>query len=195
MTPDLIYSQAMNDEPIPNTSTEQPLVPHPLDVMRQVFRDAEFHFDDEDSRLFLRLKLDCVDVSIVCWGNPDDVATMIVTLPVRATHDIRPQVGEFLHRLNYGSKRKFWEMDYNDGEIRLASHLDTIMGPLTPGLFQALLHHLVKTADTVFPYLTSVLSGRMTPEFAADQAEAAILAMSNAGQNPDNDTPENEFPV
>ncbi|MEX1119478.1 MAG: YbjN domain-containing protein [Terrimicrobiaceae bacterium] len=169
----------MNDEPIPNAATEQPLTPHPLDVMRQVFRDAEFHFDDEDSRLFLRLKLECVDVSIVCWGNPNDVATLIVTLPVRATPDFRPQVGEFLHRLNYDSKRKFWEMDYNDGEIRLAAYLDTILGPLTPGLFQALLHYLVKTADTVFPYLTSVLSGRMTPEFAADQAEAAIQALSN----------------
>jgi len=28
-------------------------------------------------------------------------------------------------------------------------------------------------------YLTSVLSGRMTPEFATDQAEAAIRAMCN----------------
>jgi len=32
-------------------------------------------------------------------------------------------------------------------------------------------------ADTVFPYLTSVLSGRMTPDFAADQADAATAAM------------------
>lgn len=38
---------------------------------------------------------------------------------------------------------------------------------------------MIKTADTVFPYLTSILSGRLTPEFAADQAEAAVNALWN----------------
>jgi len=38
---------------------------------------------------------------------------------------------------------------------------------------------MIKTADTVFPYLTSILSGRMTPEFAADQAEATVNALWN----------------
>ena len=32
------------------------------------------------------------------------------------------------------------------------------------------------------PYLTGVLSGRMTPEFATDQAEAAIRAMCDDGE-------------
>ena len=38
---------------------------------------------------------------------------------------------------------------------------------------------MARHADAVFPYLTSVLSGRMTPEFAADQAEAATELMLN----------------
>jgi len=37
----------------------------------------------------------------------------------------------------------------------------------------------IKTADTVFPHLTSILSVRITPEFAADQAEAAVNALWN----------------
>jgi len=45
-----------------------------------------------------------------------------------------------------------------------------------------------ETADTVFRYLTSLLSGRMTPEFAADQAEAAFTALwdktEKAGDEP-----------
>ena len=45
-----------------------------------------------------------------------------------------------------------------------------------------------KTAETVFPYLTSILSGRMTPEFVADQAEAAFTALwdktEKAGDEP-----------
>jgi len=38
---------------------------------------------------------------------------------------------------------------------------------------------MIKTAETVFPYLTSILSGRMTPEFAADQAESAVNDLCN----------------
>jgi len=118
-----------------NTGQYEPAPAHPVDIMREVFREAEFNFDDEEGRLFLRLQLDRVDVQILCLGNPDDVATIIVNLPIRATPEFRPQTGEFLHRLNFGSKRKFWEFDYNDGEIRLAAYMDTIMGPLTKGQF------------------------------------------------------------
>jgi len=81
--------------------------------------------------------------------------------------------------------RKFWEMDYSDGEIRLVAYTDTITGPLTEGLFRSIFHAVTSTADVTFPYLTSVLSGRMTPEFAADQAEAAIDAFWNKGEKSD----------
>jgi len=46
-----------------------------------------------------------------------------------------------------------------------------------------------KTADTVFPYLTSRLSGRMTPEFAADQAKAAVKAQWDKGGKADEEEP------
>jgi len=104
------------------------------------------------------------------------VARIIVNLPVRATPEFRPQTGEFLHRLNFGSKRKFWEFDYNDEEMRLASYTDTLTGPLTKEFFRAILNSLASATDAAFPYLTGVLTGRMSPEFAADQAEAGIRA-------------------
>ena len=53
----------------------------------------------------------------------------------------------------------------------------TMVGALTEGGFRSLLHCLVMHADTVFPYLTSVLSDRMAPDFAADQAAAAPAGM------------------
>lgn len=159
--------------------------------MKDAYRSMEFHFEEDEDRLVLRLSLQTMDVTVISWGNPDDVASMIVRLPVRATEEFRGKAGEFLHRLNFSAKRKFWEIDYNDGEIRLASHTDTITGALTEGLFRSILHALTSTADVVFPYLTSVLSGRMTPEFAADQAEAAIHAFWDKGENPEGEPPEN----
>lgn len=179
----------MKDEKDPQPTTE---APEPLDVMRKAYQDAEFHFEEDEGTLTLRLGLKNLDVTVLCRGRAGDVASIIVRLPIRATEQFRPQTGEFLHRLNYAAKRKFWEMDYSDGEIRLVAYTDTITGSLTEGLFRSIFHAVTSTADVVFPYLTSVLSGRMTPEFAADQAEAAIDAFWNKGEK--TDSPEKEPP-
>ena len=150
---------------------------HPLEVMRNVYQQMEITFQEDNGTISTHLNLVNVAVHVISLGEPDDLASVIVKIPVRAAPKFRAAAGEFLHRLNFGSKRKFWEIDYYDGEIRMACYTDTIAGPLAESTFRSLLHFMVMTADKVFPYLTSVLSGRMTPEFAADQAEAAIMAM------------------
>jgi len=76
--------------------------------------------------------------------------------------------------MNFGAKRKFWELDHDSGEMRLASYTDTLKGPLTKEFVRAILNSLASATDAAFPYLTGVLTGRMSPEFAADQAEAGI---------------------
>ena len=163
-----------NDTPESAAAEEEPI--HPLEVMRREYRAMEFTFQEDEDSIFTRVSLKNVEVDVISFGQPDDFAAIIVRLPVRAAPEFRAQAGEFLHRLNYATQRKFWEIDYNDGEIRLAACTDTIAGPLTEGLFHTIFHTVTITADVTFPYLTSVMSGRMTPEFAADQAEAAVDA-------------------
>lgn len=70
-----------------------------------------------------------------------------------------PQERRALHRLNYCSKRKLWEMDYADREIRLAASRDAAMGPLTPGQFRGAPPLHGQGADTVLPSLTSSSPG------------------------------------
>jgi len=150
---------------------------HPLEVMRRAYGAMEIAFQEDEDTILTRLNLKNLEVHVISFGEPDDLATIIVRLPVRAAPEFRAQAGEFLHRLNFNARRKFWEIDHNDGEIRLAAYTDTMVGPLTDGGFHSLLHCLIMQADTVFPYLTSVLSGRMASDFAADQAEEATAAM------------------
>ena len=144
--------------------------------MRQTLTSMEIPFQEDDGRLFTRLGLENVEVQVVAWGYPDDLAKVIVRLPVRAAKKHRAAAGNFLHRLNCNARRKYWEMDCDSGEIRLSCFTDTMVGRLTEHLFRALLNSLVHAADTAFPYLTGVLNGRMPPDFAADQAEAAVRA-------------------
>ena len=156
---------------------------HPLEVMRQAYRAMEITFEEDDDTIFTRLNLKNVEVHVISFGKPDDLATIIVRLPVRAAPEFRAQAGAFLHELNFNARRKFWEFDHNEGEIRLAAYTDTMVGALTEAGFRSLLHCLVMHADTVFPYLTSVLSGRMAPDFAADQAAAATASMWDTDEN------------
>jgi hypothetical protein len=145
-----------------------------MDVMREAFRSMRVPFHEDDGRIFTRLGLENVEVQVVAWGYPDDLAKVIVRLPVRAAKKHRAAAGDFLHRLNCNARRKYWEMDCDSGEIRLSCFTDTMVGHLTEQHFRALLNSLVHAADTVFPYLTGVIHGRMTPELAADQADSAV---------------------
>ncbi|MDX2079371.1 MAG: YbjN domain-containing protein [Terrimicrobiaceae bacterium] len=157
----------MNNDPLPPASL-------PLEVIRQTLDDADIRYQDAGDLLMMVMALRHVEVQVFCSGEPDDLASIIVRLPVRATPDRIPAVAEFLHRLNWNARRKFWELDADSGEIRLSGYTDTISGPLTGDLFQRLLDAILTTADTSFPYLTSVMNGRMNPAFAADQTEAAL---------------------
>jgi len=161
----------------PESAAAEEAPTHPLDVMRREYRAMEITFREDEDSIFTRVNLKNVEVDVISFGQADDFAAIIIRLPVRAAPEFRAQAGEFLHRLNYATQRKFWEIDYNDGEIRLASFMETMAGPLTGGRFRCLFHYISMHADAVFPYLTSVLSGRLTPEFAADQAEAATELM------------------
>ena len=159
----------MNTEP---ENTEASL--HPMDVMREYYTASGITFQEDDSALFTRLNLMNTEVQVICWGEPNDTATVLVRLPLRAAPEVREKAGEFVNRMNFGAKRKFWEIDCDSGELRLTSYTDTLVGPLTAEFFRAILNALLAAADATFPYLTGVLTGRMLPAFAADQAEAGI---------------------
>ncbi len=148
-----------------------------MHVMRQVFRSMEIEFQEKDGRIHALMVLDNLLVQVIAWGYPNDLAKVVVRLPLTTTGSEGSAAGgEFLHRLNCNARRKYWEMDYDTGEFRLSCFTDTLVGPLTERHFRALLNSLASAANVVFPYLITVLGGQMTPEFAADQAQAAVQA-------------------
>lgn len=155
---------------------KKPASLHPVDVMRETLQAMKIPFQENDGRIYARMALQNVEVQVIAWGYPNDLAKLVVRLPLSAAKDCCAAVGEFLHRLNCNARRKYWEMDYDAGEVRLSCFTDTLVGPLTERHFRALLNSLASAADAVFPYLIVVLNGWMPPEFAADQAEAAVRA-------------------
>ena len=147
-----------------------------MDVMRQVLQAMDIEFQENDGRIHALMLLENMVVQVVAWGFPNDLAKVVVRLPLIVAKDCRAAGGEFLHRLNCNARRKYWEMDYDAGEVLLSCFTDTLVGPLTERHFRAFLNSLTSAANAVFPYLITVLAGEMSPEFAADQAQAAVQA-------------------
>jgi len=160
-------------ESFPQAGREGRPIDDTTGVIRNVLRSLELNFDEEDGALQTRVISKTLEFDLRCAGWRDDVAKVAVRLPVRASPENMARVGEFLHRRNFGAKRKIWELDHNDGEIRAAIYIDTVLGPLEAGIFPSVLQFIFGSVEATFPYLTSVLSGRMSAEFAADQADAA----------------------
>ena len=181
----------MNTTPPSETSAGQPAEIEPVEVMRSFFRNAEIEVEEHDGRFLTNLELDNWEVKVLCYGQLHDLVQLIFRLPIKVPVKMRPQAGEFFSRLNFGARRKFWEVDYNDGEIRCACHTDTISAPLTESLFGSMVQALARMSDRIYPYVLAVISGKMAPDFAADQAIAALSADSDEGDQSETEwTPE-----
>jgi hypothetical protein len=185
----------MNTTPPSETSAGQPAETaeiEPAEVMRSFFRNAELMVEEHDGRFLTNLELENWGVRVFCWGQPHDLVQIIFLLPIKVPVKMRPKAGEFFHRLNFGARRKFWEMNYNDGEIRCSCHIDTITAPLTESLFASMVQALALMSDRISPYVMAVFSGKMAPDFAADQAIPALSADSDEGDQSEAEwTPEN----
>ena len=148
----------------------------PTDVMRRWLNDCgiRYDYDTDDDIIVFKTDIPSTELTVICGGVPGDLAYLIVRFPVRVPEPARQAVGEFLHRLNYASKRKFWEMDFNDGEVRMRGSTDLFSSPLDEGLFESLLRLLLEMASKAFLYLNAVTTQSMKPDFAADQALCAL---------------------
>ncbi len=147
-----------------------------IEIMRRVFDDAGLVYEvvGEDEFIRSEFVLSGVDVSVYCQGDNESLVVVVVSFPVRAPVETRHLTGEFLLRANYALSRQVWEMDFDDGEVRLRMHVDTCFGdPLKPEVFRAILDYAILMAEMYFPFLNAVITRAMKPEFALDQAQAA----------------------
>ncbi len=157
------------------------------DTFQRMLDESEVVYEHSgvEGLLRARFSLTGVDVAVTFCGEPDFTGALIVSYPVRVAPEVRPLVGEFLLRANYAATRSLWEMDYEDGEVRLRWSLETSLGPLTVEHARALLGFVLHLAEAFFPFLIAVMSRAMKPDFALDQALAAYRARLGDGTGDD----------
>ncbi len=148
----------------------------PTHVMLAWFNEKEMTYNYcEDSRVIsANFELNNLEVRVYCGTTSEGAPFLIVKYPMRAPEPIRGAVGEFLLRLNFAAKRSLCELDFNDGEIRLRVVSDLVDEGFTQDHFAVMMGQMLLFADMAYPCLASVMTRAMKPDFAADQAVAAI---------------------
>lgn len=152
----------------------------PTDVMRRWLDEKKwkYDYDEGDDIITFNMITRSTELAVLCGGEADDHAAVIVRIPVRVPELTRQAVGEFLHRLNFPMKRKFWGMDVDDGEVRMTAITDLFICQLDQELFGSMVQTLLEIANLVFPYLNGVITRSMKPDFAADQAICALTPVN-----------------
>lgn len=156
--------------------TKDPSPVPPTQTMLSWFHDKQMTYDYcEDSGIIsANFELNNLDVRVFCGATSEGAPFLIVRYPVKAPEPIRSAVGEFLLRLNFAAKRSLCELDFNDGEIRLRGVSDLVDEGFTQDHFAVMMGQMLLFADMAYPCLASVMTRAMKPDFASDQAVAAI---------------------
>lgn len=161
-------------EPIDPTTADLPS--DPQNLVRNLLERLEIDYQEKDGYFAMHVHLNSVDGLVLCHSRDDkEYFTIVFRFPMLVPAEMRPAVGEFLHRINYASSQMSWDMDYDDGEVRCRLLADLIQRSLSENHIEMLLKSVLIRADRFSPYLAAVMTRAMTPEFAADQALADIL--------------------
>jgi len=97
-------------------------------------------------------------------------------VPERCPPESRPLVGELLHRLNYGVQTVCFELDYDDGEVRVRSGVDLHSIEPTTGLFAETAETAAQALEVVLPALRALMAGQVGIPEALEMVDRALGA-------------------
>jgi hypothetical protein len=91
--------------------------------------------------------------------------------PRKAPEPTRAAVGEFLHRVNYGTIVGNFELDCDDGEIRFKTSLDVEGEALTDVALEKLTTFNVRSMSRYLALIDQVIDGTLTARQAMEQVD------------------------
>ena len=146
-----------------------------LKTVESFLREDGWDFSPMESRSVLKTGYQGENGSWTCYAQTreDDQQFLFYALcPIRAPDKKRAAVAEFITRANYGMVIGNFEMDYEDGEIRVKCSIDIEGSELTEPLVCSAVYWAVMMMDKYLPGLLKVIGGNTPPAEAIDEIEA-----------------------
>ena len=110
-------------------------------------------------------------------GEPGELQVRVIsTIPVRVPESRRPQMAEFLMRLNVDFTIGHFFLSFDEGAIGYYTNIELMDGILTMEMFRRIFYANLQTVDADLASILSVAYGQVTPQDAYQAlSENAVL--------------------
>ena len=98
--------------------------------------------------------------------------------------DRRSDVAEYIIRVNNNLMNAVFDMDYDDGDVRVRSSMNFADAQPTADAVALLLHGAISSADVYYPGLQTVIDGEAAPE---DALEDVLAELEDEGEYEDDE--------
>jgi len=145
-----------------------------FEVVVQFFQDDDWPIELIDGEQALRSKFRSEAGEWTVYGRvraDHHQFCFYSVCPMRVPESQLPQVGEYLHRANYGMTIGNFELDFSDGEVRYKTSIDVEGDRLTPALVRQMVLANVMLMDRYLPGLMAVMYGGVAPAAAIPEIE------------------------
>ena len=151
--------------------------PGPLMSVVRGFFDAEgWSYEELPGRSMIRLGYGRPDdLSWVCYAQTAEADEQFVFYsvpPLGVPEDRRPAVTEFITRANFGLRIGTFELDLDDGEVRLRAGIDVEGDSLSAALVRQVVFASVTLMERYLPGLLAVVNIGADPALAIREIES-----------------------
>ncbi|MFH1680498.1 MAG: YbjN domain-containing protein [Candidatus Eisenbacteria bacterium] len=153
----------------------------PFDAVKKHFREQGWTFDTRDEAKTVIVGYQGENAAyraFVAVSDEDDLLECVTILPTTVPPARRATVAEFIVRGNYGMPLSKFEMDFDDGTVRLYTSSLIQGGSLTTDSLNHVFGVNFVAADRFYPAFMQVVFGRTSPSEAVESVRAGIQPAS-----------------
>ena len=148
------------------------------DIVKGYFEANEWEYEqnpDHDGMFIAGVETDSGDFEVlVVAEEADKQLTCFCICPDEVPEDRRNDVAEYIIRVNNNLMMGVFDMDFDDGDVRVRSSINFADMQPTTDAVALLLHGAISSADVYYPGLQAVIDGEATPEDALDDVLADL---------------------
>ncbi|MBE0699841.1 MAG: YbjN domain-containing protein [Anaerolineaceae bacterium] len=149
-----------------------------MDVVLRFFQEEQWNYQKLEGKPVIRAGFRGVHGTWVCFARVEEEKKQFLfhsLLGMNIPPQYRALVVEYITRVNYCLTVGNFEMDYDSGDIRFRTSVETPDGELSVAIVRCLAYTNVHTIDHYFPGVLAVMHGGLSPEAALARIEAQLV--------------------
>lgn len=149
-----------------------------MDVVLRFFEEEQWNYQKLEGKPVIRAGFRGEHGTWVCFVRVDEEKKQFLfhsLMGMNIPQQYRASVVEYITRVNYGLTLGNFEMDFDSGDIRFRTSIESPDAELSVGIVRELIYANVHTMDHYFPGVMAVVHAGLSPEAAIARIEAQLV--------------------